>query len=70
MGVGGMENQIDRILEFVTQADDIALNELLNAISKRYCRLHPDWEVVFLSFCKGDRAKRDQQIRDAFHTNS
>ena len=41
---------IDMMLMMIRKADDTALNQMLDAITERYHILHPDWEVVFLSW--------------------
>ena len=37
------------ILERIEQADDFEINEIIQAVIRRYKMVFPDWEIIFLS---------------------
>ena len=37
------------ILERIEQADDFEINEIIQAVIRRYKLVFPDWEIIFLS---------------------
>lgn len=53
------------ILQYINQADYTDLNEFIQAIVRRYHRLFPDFDIVFLSMPKGDEAQRETALRQA-----
>ena len=63
MGCEPME--IQNVLDFIEQADDYELNEMMDAITERYQVLHPDWEVSYLALPKHDRHKRREILEFA-----
>lgn len=42
------------VLTKIRQADDIEINQIINAVTQRYKEVFPDWEVTFLSLPKND----------------
>lgn len=38
-----------RLIKRMEYADGYEIDELLNALRRRYQRLYPDWEVLFIS---------------------
>ena len=53
------------VLDFIKQADDFELNEMMDAITERYKVRHPDWEVSYLALPKHDRHKRREILEFA-----
>lgn len=47
-----------RLIKRIENADGYEIDEILNAFRRRYRKLHPDWEVLFLSLPKQDQQKR------------
>lgn len=45
-----------RLIKRMEYADGYEIDELLNALRRRYQRLYPDWEVLFIS-----RPKQSQE---------
>ena len=41
--------KLDDILNQIGQADDLEINEIIQAVIHRYNTVFPDWEVIFLS---------------------
>ena len=37
------------VLERIEQADDFEINEIIQAVIRRYKMVFPDWEIIFLS---------------------
>ena len=37
------------VLERIEQADDFEINEIIQAVIRRYKLVFPDWEIIFLS---------------------
>lgn len=40
---------LDDVLTKIAQANDLEISEIIQAVIRRYSRVFPDWEVVFLS---------------------
>ena len=55
------------VLEFVRQADDCQVNEIIDTLIARYKEVHPDWEVIFLSLPKNNPTERKNMIQSALH---
>ena len=60
-----MNESLDQVLTFIHQADDTQINEIIQAVVKRYARVFPDWEVIFLSLPRNNPAKRREMIQSA-----
>ena len=41
---------MEKVLARITEADDLELTALADAIMRRQKQLHPDWEGVYISF--------------------
>jgi hypothetical protein len=54
---------MDQLVQRITEADDIALSEIVQAVIKRYGVLHSDWEIMFLSLPKYDVEERNRILR-------
>lgn len=39
----------DDILQKIEHANDLEINEVIQAVIRRYKSIYPDWEVIFLS---------------------
>ena len=37
------------VLERIEQADDFEINDIIQAVIRRYNLVFPDWEIIFLS---------------------
>ena len=60
--MGGAKMELEQVLEVIQQADDYQINEIINALTERYKRVFPDWEVVFLALPLHDPVQRKQTI--------
>lgn len=52
---------LDDILEKIEEADDLEINEIIQAVIRRYKSVFPGWEVVFLSLPLQSK-EREQMI--------
>lgn len=52
---------LKRILDSIENADDLQIGEIINAVIRRYGKVRPGWEVVFLSVRK-DPEKRKEDV--------
>lgn len=59
-----MEN-MNEILEYIQEADDEELSSVIKAVIRRYKRVHPTQEVVFLSLPVDDPVERTRCIAGA-----
>lgn len=51
----------EALIQRIEYADGMEIDEIINAIQRRYNRLHPDWEVVMLSLPAGSESARREQ---------
>ena len=51
---------INQILSLIESADDYALSQIMQAVVRRYSKVYPDWEVMFLSLPKDPEERRAQ----------
>lgn len=56
---------MEDLLEKVEQADDIGISRIIRAVIRRYSRVFPDHEVVFLSLPTRDPEERQMVLRNA-----
>ena len=49
------------ILKFIERTDDQEIQDVIQAVIRRYALAFPDWEVMFLSLPK-DPQKREAQL--------
>ncbi len=50
--------ELEIILTKVSQANDVEINHMLDAITERYKKCYPDWEIAFLSLPLKDIEQR------------
>lgn len=50
------------ILNWIKTADDYEISQMILAIVKRYSKVYPDWEVMFLSLPKDPEERREQLV--------
>ena len=58
-----MKESAIQVLTYIRQADTNELNEIIQAIVKRYGQISPDWETSFLSLPKNDPLRRQQILQ-------
>lgn len=51
---------VNDILAAIENADDIEINQILDAVTRRYNRVFPEWEVLFLSISRDPEEKNKQ----------
>ena len=52
---------LEDVLYRIEYADSLEIDEMIDALQKRYNRLFPGWEVMFLSMKTGD----ENEIRES-----
>ena len=52
-------------LTFIQQSDDIQANEIIQGLIARYKKVHPDWDLTFLSLPRNNSAERKEMIQRA-----
>ena len=57
-----MNITLEDILKRIETADDFEINEIIEAVRKRFSVAFPDWEVIYLSFPKNDPRQRKQTL--------
>lgn len=50
----------DHFLRAIENASDEEITEIIAALIRRYSRLHPEWEILFLSLPKEPTQRRRQ----------
>lgn len=50
------------VLTAIARASDAELNEIVQAVIRRYAQQFPDWDVLFLSMPKNDRQERQRSV--------
>ena len=58
---------LPQVLEFIRQADDCQVSEIIHTLVARYKEVYPDWEVVFLSLPKNNPTERKNMIQRALY---
>ena len=56
---------MEEILNWIEQADDIQISRVIQSVIRRYDRIYPDHDVVFLSLPKNDPQERRQVLQGA-----
>lgn len=56
---------MEELLTQIEQADDIGISRIIQAVIRRYGRVYPDHEVVFLSLPINDPEERQLVLRNA-----
>ena len=51
-----------RLIKRIGNADGYEIDEVLDALHRRYQKLYPDQEVIFLSLPRKDRQERRRRI--------
>ena len=51
--------ELQQVISFISQADDLALDEITNALTARYKAVLPGYEVAFISLPLNDPARRE-----------
>lgn len=54
---------ISSFLQTIEQANDLEISEILKAVIRRYRKIHPDWEVAFLSLPTNNPKERRKILR-------
>ena len=49
---------LEEIVHYINQADDIEINQIIDALTQRYKQVYPGWEVAFLAMPLDDPARR------------
>ena len=51
--------QLNDVIQFIYQADDLEVNAIIDALSQRYKVVYPDWEVAFMALPLNDQSRRN-----------
>ena len=57
------EITLNQVLTYIHQADDLQVNEIIQAIVSRYRDIYPDWDITFLSLPRNDPEERNNLIQ-------
>lgn len=60
--------ELEIILTKISEANDIEINQMLDAITERYKKCYPDWEVAFLALPLKDTEQRKVILESAIRT--
>ena len=52
--------ELEEVLAYIEDADALEIDPILNAITRRYCRLFPDWDILFLSLPREPEQRKHQ----------
>ena len=56
---------LEDILQYIHQADDVEINQIIDALTARYKRVYPGWEVIFAALPLGDMERRRTMLEQA-----
>ena len=56
---------LDDILQYIHQADDDEINQIIDALTARYKRVYPGWEVIFATLPLEDTQRRRTMLEMA-----
>ena len=57
-----MDVSLEDVLKCIETANDYEINEIMEAVRKRFSAAFPDWEVIYLSCPKNDATQRKQTL--------
>ena len=57
--------ELYQVIRFIHQADDNEINLIIDALTARYRRLYPDWEVIFAALPLNDMEQRRAMLEQA-----
>ena len=63
IGGTGMNISFDEVLQKIESADDYEIEQIMDAVRKRFAVVFPDWEVVYISWPRDNKEER-QKILD------
>jgi len=50
--------ELQTLITAIEQADGLTIDEIIDALRRRYQKLYPDEEIIFLSLPRNDRSER------------
>ncbi len=50
--------ELETMLAEISRANDVEINQMLDAITERYKKCYPDWEIAFLALPLKDTEQR------------
>ena len=62
--------ELNQVISFIHQADDDEINQIIDALTARYKRVYPGWEVAFTALPLGDVERRRTILEDVLRTHS
>ena len=57
--------ELNQIIAFIHQADDDEINQIIDALTARYKRVYPGWEVIFAALPLEDTEQRRTMLEQA-----
>lgn len=60
------QRSLSNLLGKIERANDLEITQIIRAIIKRYSKIYPDQEVIFLSLPVNDPKERDRTLASAF----
>ena len=61
--------ELNQVISFIHKADDDAINQIIDALTARYKRVYPGWEVAFTALPLGDVERRRTILEDVLRTH-
>lgn len=56
------EITLQEVVERIEHADHMEIDAMIDAVRRRYSRVFPDWDVMFMSVHSGNEAEAKQQV--------
>ena len=57
------KGKLDRVLQYIEQANDTEIEEIMAAVEQRYAIAYPQWDVVYVAVHK-DPMLRKKELED------
>ncbi len=57
--------ELESLLTEISQANDVEINQMLDAITERYKKFYPDWDIAFLALPLKNTEQRKMILKDA-----
>ena len=61
--------ELNQIITFIHQADDDEINQIIDALTARYKRVYPNWEVAFIALPLRDMERRRTILEDVLRVH-
>lgn len=64
--------ELDDVLAYIEDTDDIEINQILDAVTRHYARYHPNYDISFLSLPRepGERRRQLERMLNMLRTGN